>query len=81
MIFPIIKHVTPKPYANKKISIITVDIRKFTAPLVTIDIGNISLGKYTFFIIFPLPIIAYDACDTVVVKYVHGIKATHINIT
>lgn len=35
-------------------NIIIVDIIKLTAPLVTTEIGRISLGKYTFLIIFPV---------------------------
>ena len=58
-------------------SIIIVEIIKLTAPLVTTDIGNISLGKYTFLIISPLPITVKADCVTAVVKYVHGINATH----
>ena len=61
----------------KKAIIIIVDIRKLTASLVTIDIGNISLGKYTFLIISPFPITVNADCVTAVVKYVHGINATH----
>ena len=40
----------PIPLNSKKIIIIMQDIKKFTNPLVTTEIGNISLGKYTFLI-------------------------------
>jgi len=46
--------VMPNPLNNTKASMITVEIKKFTASLVTIDIGKISLGKYTFFKMFPV---------------------------
>ena len=49
--------------------------------LVTTAIGNISLGKYTFLTIFPFAIIVNAACDTVVVKNVHGISPVHKNTT
>ena len=35
----------PIPLNNRKINIIIHEIKKFTNPLVTIEIGNISLGK------------------------------------
>ena len=72
--------VIPKPVPNTNAKIIIVDIKKLTAPLVTTDIGNISLGKYTFLIISPLPIIVNADCVIVVVKYVYGINATHMYI-
>ena len=72
--------VNPRPAPSTNAKIIIVDIKKLTAPLVTTDIGNISLGKYTFLIISPFPIMVKAACDIVVVKYVHGINATHIYI-
>ena len=60
---------------------IIVDITKFTASLVTTDIGNISLGKYTFFIILPFSIIVEAERVMAVEKNVHGIKPQHKNIT
>ena len=72
--------VKPNPYIKQKATIISVEIKKLIIPLVTIDIGNISLGKYTFLIISPFPIIVNADCVIAVVKYVHGIKATHIYI-
>lgn len=46
--------VKPKPENIQNANIIIVDITKFIAPLVATEIGNISLGKYTFCIIFPV---------------------------
>ena len=63
--------------ANPTINI--VEITKLTASLVTTDIGNISLGKYTFFIIFPFSIIVLDDLIITVEKNVHGINAEHRN--
>ena len=40
----------------------------------------ISIGKYTFFTIFALPIIVFVDCIIVVVKKLHGINPTHTNI-
>ena len=45
----------PIPPNIKKINIIKHEIKKLISPLVTTDIGNISLGKKTFFIIPALP--------------------------
>ena len=56
-----------------------VDITKFTASLVTTDIGKISLGKYTFFSIFPFSIIVNDDLDIAVEKKFQGIKPQHTN--
>lgn len=39
----------PIPPKITNARIIIVDIKKLTASLVTIEIGKISLGKYTFF--------------------------------
>ena len=49
--------VNPSPYKKQNATIIIVDIKKFTIALVTIEIGSISLGKYTFLTILPLAII------------------------
>ena len=73
--------VKPNPYIKQKATIISVEIKKLIIPLVTIDIGNISLGKYTFFTMFPFEIIVHADCDTDVVKNVHGTKPTHTNTT
>ena len=54
----------------KATNIIIHDIKKFIAPLITIDIGNISLGKYTFFSIPPLPTTIMPATATLVVSMV-----------
>ena len=54
-----------------------VDIIKFTASLVTTEIGNISLGKYTFFIILPFSIIVEAERVIAVEKNVHGINPQH----
>ena len=43
----------PKPLNITNNKIITQEIIKFIRPLVTTEIGNISLGKYTFLIKFP----------------------------
>ena len=67
----------PIPLATTNPIIIMVDIKKFTPSLVTIDIGKISLGKYTFFIIFPLSIIVAAPLNTTLEKYCHGINAQH----
>ena len=37
-----------------EIAAVCANIKKLTNPLTFIDIGNICLGKYTFFKIFPL---------------------------
>ena len=63
-----IKVVIPISEKITKVSIIIVEIIKLTAPLVTTDIGNISLGKYTFLIISPFPIIVNADVVTDVVK-------------
>ena len=47
---------------------IIVEIRKFIAPLITLDIGKISLGKYTFFTILSFIITLSVPAVTVVVK-------------
>ena len=73
-------HDNPIPDPNTNARIIIVEITKFTAPLVTTEIGRISLGKYTFFIISAFPITVKAAYVIAVVKYVHGISATHIYI-
>lgn len=46
--------VSPTPENKQKAIIITVDIIKLIAPLVATETGNISLGKYTFCIMFPV---------------------------
>ena len=77
----IIYFVSPKPYIKQNATIIMVEIRKLTIPLVTIEIGNISRGKYTFFTILPFPIIVHADCDIDVVKNVHGTNPTHTKTT
>ena len=67
----------PRPLTKTNITIIIVEIKKFIASLVTTDIGNISLGKYTFLIIFPLSIITPAPLITTLLKYCQGIKAQH----
>ena len=69
----------PTPYPITNAIIIIVDIIKFIASLVTTDIGNISLGKYTFFTIFPFSTIVNDVLDIAVEKKVHGINPQQIN--
>ena len=54
-------------------NIITHDIKKLIIPDVTIDIGNISLGKYTFFIKSPFIVIQLAPFIIAVVNQVHGI--------
>ena len=47
--------VIPSPATNTKANMIIVEITKLTAPLVTTDTGKISLGKYTFLMMSPFP--------------------------
>ena len=54
--------VIPNPEKMRKNNIIIVDIKKFTVALVTTEIGNISLGKYTFCIILLLFINYFMLC-------------------
>ena len=68
---------SPIPYPNTKATIIIVEIIKLIASLVTTDKGKISLGKYTFFIMFPFSIIVKDVLDVAVEKKFHGIKPQH----
>ena len=63
----------PHPPKSTKIRIITHDIRKLTSPLVTTEMGSISLGKYTFFIRFEFIVMQVVPCVMVVVNQVHGI--------
>ena len=58
-------------------NIIIVDIKKFTPSLVTTEIGKISLGKYTFFILFPLSIMVAAPLNTTDEKYCQGINPQH----
>ena len=58
-----------------------VDITKFIASLVTIEIGKISLGKYTFFKILPFSIIVNAALEMAVEKNVQGINPQHKKMT
>ena len=44
----------PIPDISTNANIIIVEIRKFIAPLITLDIGKISLGKYTFLLYYHL---------------------------
>ena len=69
------------PVKIKKIKIIIQEIKKLTSPLVTIEIGKISLGKYTFFKIFPLAITVLAPCVITIVKKFQGINAHIKNIT
>ena len=69
----------PIPENITKPSIIVVDIRKFTASPVTTDIGIISLGKYTFFIIFPFSINVNAALFMAAEKNVQGINPQQRN--
>ncbi len=70
----------PIPENSIKNNIITVEIKKFIALLVFIEIGKISLGKYTFLTILPLLITVKEDCMMVFVKNVQGINATHKKI-
>ena len=65
----------PPNITNPKM--IIVDIKKFTPSLVTIEIGNISLGKYTFFMIFPLSITEAAPLRITDEKYCQGISPQH----
>ena len=58
----------------------TLDIKKFTVSLVTKDSGNISRGKYTFFIIFPFSINVNADLFIAAEKNVHGTSPQHKNI-
>ena len=69
----------PPPITNARI--IIVDITKFTASLVTTDIGNIALGKYTFFNKFPFSISVNADRFIAVEKKVQGINPAHKNTT
>ena len=73
--------VIPKPPNTTNPSIISDAIKKLTASLVTTDIGIISLGKYTFFIIFPFSTNENADLFIAVAKKFHGIKPQHTNIT
>ena len=72
--------VIPIPEINNATKIIIQETKKFIAPLITIEIGKISLGKYTFFNIPPLPTIIDVLCEIVVAKKFHGINAENKNI-
>ena len=72
-------HVIPLPVKIANNRIITQLIKKLTAPDVTADIGNISLGKYTFFIRFPFPVILVVPIKIELVNHVHGIMPHIIN--
>src|SRR5574344_2663229 len=61
---------TPVNIINK--NIIIHEIKKLTNPLVTIDMGNISLGKYTFLIMPLLTIIVLVPFLITVVNQFHG---------
>ncbi len=61
-------------------SIIIVDIRKFITSAVTTDIGIISLGKYTFFMIFPFSINVNAALFIATEKKLQGTSPQHKNI-
>ena len=63
----------PTPEKMQKIKMIKHEIKKLTKPLVVIDMGIISLGKYTFFIIPPFIKMVLVPCVITVVKNVHGI--------
>ena len=73
--------VNPNPYKRQNATIIIVDIKKFTIALVTIEIGSISLGKYTFLTMLAFAIIVYADCEMDAVKNVHGINPTYTKIT
>ena len=73
--------VIPIPLKITNANIITVEIKKFTASLVTTEIGNISLGKYTFFNMFPFSIIVNADLEIAVEKNVHGINPQHKKTT
>ncbi len=66
----------PTPEPSKKRTIIKQEIKKLTTQLATTEIGIISLGKYTFFKIFPLLITEKLDEAIVVVKKFHGSNAT-----
>ena len=68
----------PPIITNPKI--ISVEIRKLIVSAVTTEIGTISLGKYTFFIIFPFSIIVNADLLIAIEKNVHGIIPAHKNI-
>ena len=70
-------HDNPIPPKTTNPSIIIVAIKKFTPSLATSDIGRISRGKYTFFIILPLSTITAAPLITTLEKYCHGIKPQH----
>ena len=69
----------PIPPKITNARIIIVDIKKLTASLVTIEIGKISLGKYTFFTIFPFYTMVNADLVIADEKNVHGIKPQQIN--
>ncbi len=60
----------PIPVTIKKINIIKHDIKKLIKPDKFTEIGKISLGKYTFFIIPPLPIMQPSDISIVFIKYI-----------
>ena len=68
---------SPIPPKITKPNIIIVDIKKFTPSLATIEIGKISLGKYTFFIMFALSTITAAPLKTIDEKYCQGISPQH----
>ena len=70
---------SPPKITNPKM--INVEIIKLIASLVTTEIGIISLGKYTFFRMFPFS--TNENADLLidVAKKVQGIKPQHKNIT
>lgn len=66
-------HDSPTPPNNTKITIMMQDIKKLINPAVTDDIGNISRGKYTFFIKFELYTNIPEPWEIQVVNQVQGI--------
>ena len=72
--------VIPIPPKNTTPKIIIVEIKKFIVSAVTTDIGIISLGKYTFFIMFPFSIIVKADLFIAIEKNVHGIIPEHKKI-
>ena len=66
----------PIPLTKSAINTIISVIKKLIKLLVTFEIGNISLGKYTFLTIPPLLTTQAAHCKIVLLKYVQGINAT-----
>ena len=67
----------PIPPNITKPNIIIVAIKKFTPSLATTDIGRISLGKYTFLIMFALSTTTAAPLSTTDEKYCQGINPQH----